>query len=79
MHLADGFLVRCYGDFAIIILPDQGPSALYCHTESQQFTRWIKAQALKQEICKEYDDNYNAYGARKMWLTLRGEGIDVAR
>ncbi len=34
---------------------------------------------MKEEICKEYDDNYSAYGARKMWLTLRGKGIDVAR
>jgi putative transposase len=27
----------------------------------------------------EYDDNYRAYGARKMWLHLRGTGIGVAR
>lgn len=26
-----------------------------------------------------YDENYRCYGARKMWLSLRGDGVDVAR
>ena len=30
-------------------------------------------------ILKEYDENYRCYGARKMWLELRGKGVDVAR
>ena len=34
---------------------------------------------MKVEILKEYDENYKCYGARKMWLELRGKGIDVAR
>jgi putative transposase len=34
---------------------------------------------LKAAILKEYDENYRCYGARKMWLELRGKGIDVAR
>ncbi len=32
-----------------------------------------------EEIKKEYDENYRCYGARKMWLELRGKGFDVAR
>jgi hypothetical protein len=35
---------------------------------------------LRQAILKEYDENYQCCGARKMWLELRsGRGIDVAR
>jgi putative transposase len=32
-----------------------------------------------EEIKKEYDENYRCYGARKMWLELRGKGFNVAR
>ena len=35
---------------------------------------------MKEAILKEYDENYRCYGARKMWLELRGgRGTDVAR
>jgi hypothetical protein len=35
---------------------------------------------LRKAILKEYDENYQCYVARKMWLELRrGWGIDVAR
>ena len=35
---------------------------------------------MKQVIAAEYDENYRAYGVRKMWLHLRGEkGLEVAR
>jgi putative transposase len=32
-----------------------------------------------EKIQLEYDDNYKCYGARKLWLEMRGQGIDVAR
>ena len=32
-----------------------------------------------EKIQLEYDDNYKCYGARKLWLEMRGHGIDVAR
>lgn len=34
---------------------------------------------MKKVISAEFDDNYRAYGARKMWLHLRGRGHEVAR
>jgi putative transposase len=34
---------------------------------------------LKAEIQRVYDDNYQVYGARKIWRQLRREGICVAR
>jgi len=34
---------------------------------------------LKLKILQEYDENYKCYGARKMWLVLRGQDVDVAR
>ena len=34
---------------------------------------------LREAIQQEYDENYRCYGARKMWLELRGKGVDVAR
>ena len=34
---------------------------------------------MPEPCLKGYDENYRCYGARKMWLELRGKGIDVAR
>ena len=36
-------------------------------------------EELKTHIVRVHADNYGVYGARKVWLTLRREGIDVAR
>ena len=57
--------MRRYGDFAITILPDQGPSAPQSHTQLHQFTRWIQAQA---ELVTFYPNR----GAvpRELWLAL---------
>ena len=55
------------------------PSSYYearCRPESR---RSLRDKELKSAILKEYDENYRCYGARKMWLELRGKGIDVAR
>ena len=55
------------------------PSSYYearCRPESR---RSLRDKELKAAILKEYDENYRCYGARKMWLELRGKGIDVAR
>ena len=55
------------------------PSSYYearCRPESR---RSLRDKELKAAILKEYDENYRCYGARKMWLELRGKGLDVAR
>jgi putative transposase len=36
-------------------------------------------EAQRQAIRRVWDDNFQAYGARKVWLQLRREGNDVAR
>ena len=35
--------------------------------------------ALKPEIERVWHENHDVYGARKVWLQLKREGIDVAR
>ena len=34
---------------------------------------------LLDKVQQEYDENYKCYGARKIWMELRGQGVDVAR
>jgi hypothetical protein len=41
--------------------------------------RAVTDTALAVEIARVYDTNYRCYGARRVWLTLRREGIVVAR
>jgi putative transposase len=36
-------------------------------------------EALQLAIRRVWDDNFQAYGARKVWLQLRREGIGTAR
>ena len=55
------------------------PSSYYEARSRPASARALRDETLKRVIAAEYDDNYQAYGARKMWLHLRGMGIDVAR
>jgi putative transposase len=55
------------------------PSSYYEARFRGPSTRQVRDEELKKEIVREYDENYRAYGARKMWLALRGKGVDVAR
>ena len=55
------------------------PSSYYEARSRPPSARALRDEALKGVIAAEYDDNYRVYGARKMWLHLRGMGIDVAR
>lgn len=41
--------------------------------------RAVRDAALKARILKVYDDNFQVYGARKIWRQLRREGTVVAR
>ena len=55
------------------------PSSYYEARSRPESRRSLRDKELKAAILKEYDENYRCYGARKMWLELRGKGIDVAR
>jgi putative transposase len=55
------------------------PSSYYEARSRRLSARALRDEGLKKQIIAEYDDNYRCYGARKMWLQLRGKGIDVAR
>ena len=35
--------------------------------------------ALSREIRRAFDENFQVYGVRKVWLELQREGHDVAR
>ncbi len=39
----------------------------------------LRDEELKVDIARVHQDNYGVYGARKVWLALRREGIEVAR
>lgn len=41
--------------------------------------RAVTDEALKIEITRVHQENYSVYGARKVWLQLRREGIETAR
>jgi putative transposase len=41
--------------------------------------REVRDATLKPEIERIHAANYGVYGARKVWLALRREGLEVAR
>jgi putative transposase len=55
------------------------PSTYYDVRRRTPSRRAVRDEGLKPEISRIYDANHRLFGARKVWLTLRGEGFDVAR
>ena len=55
------------------------PSTYYEHVGRQPSRREVRDEALRPEIERIHAANYRVYGARKMWLALNREGIEVAR
>ena len=55
------------------------PSTYYEHINRDPSKRQVRDEALKAQIERVHRDNYGVYGARKVWLALRREGVDVAR
>jgi putative transposase len=55
------------------------PSTYYDQANREPSRRQLRDEALKPEIGRVHAANYGVYGARKVWLTLNREGIDVAR
>ena len=57
------------------------PSTYYdaCARRSQPSKRQVREEELKVEIARVHRENYAVYGARKVWLQCRREGVEVAR
>ena len=59
------------------------PSTYYEHcaapAAAARTERAARAEWLDAAVARVHAANYDAYGARKVWLQLRREGIDVAR
>ncbi|EFG78638.1 IS6110, transposase, partial [Mycobacterium parascrofulaceum ATCC BAA-614] len=55
------------------------PSTFYDQVNREPSPRQSRDEVLKREIARVHTANYGVYGARKVWLTLNREGIEVAR
>lgn len=55
------------------------PSTFYDQVHREPSRRQSRDEVLKREIARVHTANYGVYGARKVWLALNREGIDVAR
>jgi putative transposase len=55
------------------------PSSYYAWQRRPASARSLRDEELKVEITRVYKENYEVYGARKVWRQLRREGIQVAR
>jgi putative transposase len=65
-------------------VPPIAPSAYHAHLARRadpetQSCRAKRDAALKDEIRRVFDENFRAYGVRKVWRQLAREGIAVAR
>ncbi|MWT73270.1 IS3 family transposase [Escherichia coli] len=63
---------------------DIAPSTYYWHQQRRQHPeqcsqREKRDAQISQEIKRVYEENYNVYGARKVWRQLLREGFSVAR
>ena len=55
------------------------PSTYYEHLEREPTRREVRDDELKAHINRVHGANYGVYGARKVWLTLNREDVEVAR
>ena len=65
------------------VLTEQGtpiaPSTYYDRLGRKPSRRARRDDELKALIARVHEGNFGVYGARKVWLALRREGVDVAR
>jgi putative transposase len=57
----------------------RSPHRPYEHIDRQPSRRQVRDESLKADIERVHAANYGVYGARKVWLALNREGIEVAR
>jgi putative transposase len=55
------------------------PSSYYAHKRRPPSARAVADEGLKVEITRVFDDNFQVYGAEKLWRQLGREGIAVGR
>ena len=55
------------------------PSSYYAHKARPPSARAVRDAQLKVEIARVYKENFEVYGARKIWRQLAREGIRVGR
>jgi len=60
------------------------PSTYHAHVArrrdpSRLSHRALRDAALKMEVCRVFEENFQVYGVRKVWRQLKREGFDVAR
>jgi putative transposase len=55
------------------------PSSYYAHNSRPPSARAVRDAQLKVEIKRVWDDNFQVYGAEKLWRQLGREGIRVGR
>jgi putative transposase len=55
------------------------PSTCYDAARRAPSARAVRDEQLKAAISQIHRDNYEVYGARKIWLQLNREGTPVAR
>jgi putative transposase len=55
------------------------PSTYYAAKSRPASARSVRDAELKDKIVHVYKENYEVYGARKIWVALRKEGMEVAR
>ena len=55
------------------------PSSYYAHKSRPPSARAVRDAQLKVEIKRVWDDNFQVYGAEKLWRQLGREGIQVGR
>ncbi|ORI21262.1 IS3 family transposase [Rhodococcus sp. 1168] len=55
------------------------PSTFYDARSRPPSARDLRDEELKTIIKKTYEDNRSVYGARKVWMSLRRAGVEVAR
>jgi putative transposase len=55
------------------------PSTYYAHKSRPPSARAVADEQLKVEVKRVYDQNFEVYGAEKIWRQLAREGIQVGR
>ncbi len=81
MQVLKDFIDRnrdAYGVEPICKVLPIAPSTYYEHA-SRQAARWHREHALAPMIDRVWQENRQAYGARKVWRQLHREGVKVAR
>ena len=55
------------------------PSTYYAARSRPPSARAIEDEELKAKILEVYKENYEVYGAEKIWIALRRKGVDIGR